>query len=91
MEAEGRQQEVREFKLYKCDGKLLKGFSPRNNSISFGVKKKKKILLGQCGKRIGDEHHSPRVTPARTRARSQDWVPQPPPQLPFGFTLSTKG
>lgn len=41
MEAEGRQQEVREFKLYKCDGKLLKGFSPRNNSISFGVKKKK--------------------------------------------------
>ena len=42
MEGEGRHQEVREFKLYKCDGKLLKGFSLRNNNMSFGKKKKKK-------------------------------------------------
>ena len=42
MEGERRQQEVREFKLYKCDGKLLKGFSLRNNNMSFGKKKKKK-------------------------------------------------
>lgn len=26
---------VREFKLYKSNGKFLKGFSQRNNSISF--------------------------------------------------------
>jgi len=44
---------VREFKLYKCDGKLLKGFSPRNNSISFGVKKKKKFFWGSVGNGLG--------------------------------------
>ena len=36
MEGEGRQQKVRESKLYKGNGKLLKGFSPRNDSICFG-------------------------------------------------------
>ena len=41
---------VREFKLYKSNGKFLKGFSQRNNSISFDLKKK--ILLVQCGKWI---------------------------------------
>lgn len=31
---------VREFKLNKSNGKLLKGFSQRNDSISFDKKKK---------------------------------------------------
>ena len=37
---------VREFKLYKGKGKLLKGFNQRNDSISFGKKKKKKNSSG---------------------------------------------
>ena len=36
---------MREFKLYKGKGKLLKGFNQRNDSISFGKKKKKKKEL----------------------------------------------